>query len=469
MTKTKPRFQQTFPIFAILLGIAGFVWGGCSSAPETAGETESAEASEPEAVELVDSDIIPVADSPQKGAEDAWVTLVVFADFQCPFCARLAATLDEVVDQFDDGEVRMVFKHFPLDGSAETSRAALAVEAAGEQGKFWEMHDAVFDNFAQLPDDPDEMLVELAASLELDEEQFRRDMNSPQMAERIDGDQQLAQELQLTGVPAVFVNGGFISGAQPAEVYAAVINNIYEILTHGVETGEVDREDVYRSSVETLHDHANPTGGTDEPAEMSVQQIPVADERPETRDVVEAIVHIGAFLSFGDDPSLKFQRQLDEVADESDDVRVVYFHVLHDEDETVRLAHRALEGAESPAQVRELVHWLGDEDNDWRDEPELLDDFLDDHQISAVDDAEFDAIVEADYRVADDVGVYGTPTSFVNGIPLVGVPEPPELQEVVEEQLALASRIAEIKDLSGEVLYEEMVQGNQQRKEGPSQ
>lgn len=445
----------------LLLSLA-FAWAGCSSAPATDGE--EAVATDADAIELQDSDLIPVADSPRRGAEGAWVTVVVFADFECPFCARLAATLDEVEESFEPGVMRVVFKHFPLADSAEPSPAARAGEAARMQGAFWEMHDALFDEFAQLSgDEAESVVLEIAASLGLDEEQFQRDMNSDAVRSRIERDKVLAQELEISGVPAVFVNGGFIAGAQAPEVYQTAIANVHHILQRGVAADEMQRDEVYRRSVETLYAHTHP-GSQPGDGAPPVVEIPVHDQRPETKPSEEGLVQVGTFVSFSDDPSLQFQRQLDAIDAVDEAVRITYFHLLHDDDEPTRLAHRAVEGADSPEQVRRLVQWLSDEANDWRSDISILEEFLDQEGISAIADEDFDAIVAADVETAQQFDVIGTPTSFINGIRLVGAPEVGELRAIVEEQLALSERIADIKGLSGQALYEEMVQGNQQRK-----
>ncbi len=449
---------------AMALGLAlcfTVSWIGCSGTPTTEKDRPTEAAAD--SVELEDSELIPVAHSPIKGAEDAWVTVVVFADFECPFCARLAATLDEVEQTLDDGTMRLVFKHFPLNADGELSPAARGAEAARMQGEFWAMHDALFDEFARLSnDDAESVVLEIAASLELDEEQLRRDMNSDRVRSRIENDRALAGELELQAVPAVFVNGGFIAGAQSAEIYQTAITNIHHILHQSVSRGEMQRAEVYRGSVEPLFAHTRPEEQTREQP-PTVVQLPVDGERPETSNLDDGLVQLATFLSFSDEPSLQLQRQLDEMVDE-EAVRVTYFHLLHDHDRSTRLAHRAVEGADSPREVASLVQWLSDESNDWQSDVSMLEDYLEREEIVAIADDDFDAIVEADAELAQEYGVFGTPTSFINGIRLVGTPEPGELQSVVEEQLALAERVSELKELSGQALYEEMVAGNRQRK-----
>jgi protein-disulfide isomerase len=84
------------------------------------------------------------ADDHVKGNPDASITILIFSDFQCPFCSRYANTLQQVLNQYPE-DVKLVFKHFPLGFHQYAQQAAQAAECAGTQGKFWEMHDALFD------------------------------------------------------------------------------------------------------------------------------------------------------------------------------------------------------------------------------------------------------------------------------------------------------------------------------------
>jgi protein-disulfide isomerase len=94
---------------------------------------------------------VPVGASSQRGPEDAWVTLVVFSEFQCPFCGRVAPTIDKILATYGK-KVRFVFKHNPLSFHKQALSAANAVECAGAQGQFWPMHDILFANQRALTD-----------------------------------------------------------------------------------------------------------------------------------------------------------------------------------------------------------------------------------------------------------------------------------------------------------------------------
>ncbi len=146
---------------------------------------------------------IDVSGSPFKGPEDAPVVLTIFDDFECPYCARLAPLLDQVVKQYPEA-VKLVFKHFPLRNHKNAVKAALASLAAEKQGKFWEFHDLLFANYNQLSD---EKIEEIARVLNLDMERFKTDMQDPALVNSIRQDMMQAVNAGVRGTPTLFVNG----------------------------------------------------------------------------------------------------------------------------------------------------------------------------------------------------------------------------------------------------------------------
>ena len=147
---------------------------------------------------------IPVGGSSTKGAADAKVTVVEFADYQCPFCAQAVPLVQQVLDAYPK-DVRVVYKQFPLTSihpnALPASKAALA---AGKQGKFWEMHELIYQNSRQLSPDK---LKELAQQLGLDVARWERDMASPEVMAQIEQDQKDGRAADVTGTPTIFVNG----------------------------------------------------------------------------------------------------------------------------------------------------------------------------------------------------------------------------------------------------------------------
>ena len=117
--------------------------------------------------------------------------------------------------------MRIVFKHMPLPNHAKAPAAHAAAEAAYRQGKFWEMHDKIFEKQREMSPQKYE---EYAAEIGLDIEQFKRDIGSSEVKRRIDADTQDAKKVGATGTPAFFVNGRFLSGAKPFEAFKVVID-----------------------------------------------------------------------------------------------------------------------------------------------------------------------------------------------------------------------------------------------------
>ena len=163
---------------------------------------------------------ISLKDEPMRGPSDAPVTIVEFSDFQCPFCQRVGATLDQVQREYGD-QVRIAFKHMPLSMHPNAPDAHAAAEAAHRQGKFWEMHDRIFGNQQEMSP---QKYADYAREMGLDVERFDRDRASPDVKERIEADKRVADGLGVSGTPAFFVNGRFLSGAQPFESFKELID-----------------------------------------------------------------------------------------------------------------------------------------------------------------------------------------------------------------------------------------------------
>jgi protein-disulfide isomerase len=141
--------------------------------------------------------------SPSKGPSSAPVTLVEFADFECPFCAMEAPVLEKAW-QGHQNTVRFVYKYFVIAAHPHGESAARAAIAAGNQGKFWEMHDALFANRDHLEGaDIDSYAKEIG----LDIAKFHADMQAQATTDRIDRDKKLGESLGVQGTPTIFING----------------------------------------------------------------------------------------------------------------------------------------------------------------------------------------------------------------------------------------------------------------------
>jgi predicted DsbA family dithiol-disulfide isomerase len=156
---------------------------------------------------------------PSKGSDQAPVTIVEFADFECPYCARAAATMERVLAAYE-GKVRLVFRHFPLSFHRKASKAAEAGACADEQGKFWALHDALFESRDLEP----EALKQQAQRLGLNSAKFDSCLDSGRTADLVKRDMAAGQRAGVTGTPAFFINGRLLSGAQPEDEFRKVID-----------------------------------------------------------------------------------------------------------------------------------------------------------------------------------------------------------------------------------------------------
>ena len=162
-------------------------------------EKSVASAVPPPVVKKVDTP----ADSPSFGPAMAKVTIVEWSDFQCPYCAR-AAPMVEQIRQTYPKEVRFVFRHYPLPMHPDAPMAARAGVAAQAQGKFWQMHDWMYQHQRELNRDP---LEKAAASLGMDVAKFKAALDNPATEARVQADAQAAQTVSVSATPTFFVNG----------------------------------------------------------------------------------------------------------------------------------------------------------------------------------------------------------------------------------------------------------------------
>lgn len=149
---------------------------------------------------------IDVGDSPSLGPENAPVQIVEWADFECPFCGKAAPMLHELIDAYP-GQVRLVFKHYPLSIHKSADKAARAAVAADKQGKFWQMHERLFAAQGAEKELDDAMIKHIAQEVGLNIKKFEEDAASEETADVVARDRKQADSLELTGTPWIYVNG----------------------------------------------------------------------------------------------------------------------------------------------------------------------------------------------------------------------------------------------------------------------
>ena len=182
-----------------------------------------------EVVILLEPPVVQVNYDPAraKGDANAPVTIVEFADFQCPFCSRVEPLLNDVLARYK-GKVKLAYRDFPLASihghaeiAAEASRCALA------QGKYWEMHDAMFADQSRLDE---ASLIKTAVGLGMDQKLFAFCVKSNNYKEPVQQDFRAGSDAGVNATPSFFINGEFLSGAQSVPDFAAIIDRQLAVL-----------------------------------------------------------------------------------------------------------------------------------------------------------------------------------------------------------------------------------------------
>lgn len=163
---------------------------------------------------------IELGQAPVKGDAKAPITVVIFSDFQCPFCSRVAPTLKEVEEKYK-GKVKFAWKNQPLSFHENAMPAAIAAHAAGQQGKFWEFHDKLFANQQNLNR---ETYEKYAQELGLNLAKFKSSLEDPKLKSLVEADSQVGSSIGANGTPTFFINGRKLVGAQPFDAFAKLID-----------------------------------------------------------------------------------------------------------------------------------------------------------------------------------------------------------------------------------------------------
>jgi protein-disulfide isomerase len=193
---------------------------------------------------------VAVGNAPVQGPHDAAVTLIEYADYECPYCRKVEPTLERLRKQYGD-KVAFAFKNFPLPMHSHAEKAAEAANCAAQQGKFWQFHDKLFsDNSLDVP-----ALKKLAVSTGLDGTKFDKCLDSGQQYDAVQKELAEGTKLGLSGTPSFFVNGHFISGNVSYDVLQGIVDQQL------ADAGAGNRMESSASKPESKEDKASPSSG----------------------------------------------------------------------------------------------------------------------------------------------------------------------------------------------------------------
>ncbi|HLK21017.1 MAG TPA: thioredoxin domain-containing protein [Bryobacteraceae bacterium] len=169
---------------------------------------------------LEDPVAIPVAGSPTRGPNDARITIVEFSDFECPYCSIAVGEVNTIMSAYPK-DIKLIYKQFPLSMHPHAPMAAAASLAANQQGKFWQMHDALFKNFRKLSR---ENILALAKEIGLDMTKFIADLDSPKYQAVVQKDVADGETAGVYGTPSFFINGKHYNGPLTLESVKPILD-----------------------------------------------------------------------------------------------------------------------------------------------------------------------------------------------------------------------------------------------------
>lgn len=220
--KSDKFWKITTVVLIVLLGFFLLRGGSNGNSPTgggvAIGDTQPSPTVNIDMEELVDDD-------PFLGEDDAPVTIVEFSDYECPFCARFyQQTLPQIKSQYiDTGKVKLVFRDFPLSFHPQAEPAAIAANCAGEQGKYFEFHDQIFNNGGAAGKSSVDY-KKWAQELGLDVTKWESCLSDAAQRQEIQKDLQDGTAAGISGTPGFIINGQLVSGAQPFSVFQQVID-----------------------------------------------------------------------------------------------------------------------------------------------------------------------------------------------------------------------------------------------------
>jgi protein-disulfide isomerase len=379
---------------------------------------------------------VPVlADDPVRGRKDALVTLIIFSDYQCPFCKRVEETLKQLSELYGE-QLRLVWKDNPLPFHERARPAAdfarFALSQKGDPG-FWAAHDALFESSPELGD---VQLQAIAGKLGLNWNAAKAAMAQNRFKKRIDQSVELADDFQARGTPHFFINGVRLSGAQPLENFKALVDRQLARAQELVGKG-VPRANLYAALIRDGK----------EPSAPETKQVAAPDATTPFRGAPGARVVIQEFSDFQCPFCKRVQPTLLELEREfPGQIKLVWRHLPLPFHQHAALAAEAAQ--EAFAQKGSVAFWaFHDALFEAQAEPEglarpQLEQLAQKLGLdlprfqAALDSHRHEKKVKADAEIASRAGINGTPGFVINGYFLGGAQPAPAFKKLVKRVLA---------------------------------
>ncbi|MBL9111216.1 MAG: thioredoxin domain-containing protein [Myxococcales bacterium] len=407
---------------------------------------------------------VPVSSKdPMWGKREAPVTVVIFSDFQCPFCSRVEPTLDQVKTTYGPDKVRLIWKNEPLsfhEKAKPAAEAAMGVFALKGNDAFWKFHDTAFKNQQSLSPDSYEKWAKDAG---VDVAQFKAGIASHKWAKKVDEDHEVAKKAGVNGTPAFFINGVLLSGAQPFDKFKETIDKELGKAQAKIAAGTA-KDRVYVEMSKENKKNAPPPKEEEEEKEdtTTVFKVPVG-----TSPILgkkDAQVTIAIFSDFQCPYCKRVEPTIKQVREKyGDKVRVVWKH------EPLPFHPRAEPAAqlslEARAQKGDAGFWEA-HDKLFESQPKLEDADLEkvaadlklnvDKVKDAIKTHKYKKEIDADTELADDVQASGTPHMFINGRRLVGAQPADKFEKIIDEEIKKTDDMLK-KGVAAKDLYDTLI------------
>jgi protein-disulfide isomerase len=453
--------------FLCFLAGMGLMWG----IDRSKGAGISAEGSATGSLDHSASPIPVTGKDPQWGNADAPVTVVIFSDFECPFCSRVNPTIKQIKDTYGPQKVRVVWKNQPLPFHQNARPAALAsqtVFALGGNDAFWKFHDLAFENQKGLTE---EAFSKWAAAAGVDVAKFKADYGSKKHAAKIDEDAAIAQKVGATGTPAFRINGVTLVGAQPFDKFKETIDaqlaEAQKLIAAGTAKDkvyvELTKKNAQLSPEAAKGADAPQKPNQPPPEDTSVYKVPIFPEDPQ-KGPKDALVTIVIWSEFQCPFCKKVEDTLKQVMTTyPNDVRFVW------KDNPLPFHPRAIPAA----YVARAAYKAKGEKGFWEAHDALFESQpkLEDADLQAISEKlglSWDSIqkdiaakksqelIDANMDLASDLEARGTPAFFINGRKLSGAQPFESFKKVIDEQIGVAKALV-AKGTPKAKVYEEIM------------
>lgn len=388
---------------------------------------------------------IPVSSKdPVWGKRDAPVTVVIFSDFQCPFCSRVEPTLDQVKKTYGPDKVRLVWKNQPLpfhEKAKPAAEAAQTVFALKGSDAFWKFHDAAFQNQKELSA---ESYEKWAVAAGVDAAAFKTALASKKASAKIDEDMQIASKVGANGTPAFRINGVELSGAQPFDKFKEAIDKELSKAQAKIASG-TPKDKIYvemsKENFKSPPPKADKGDDDDKEDTTTVWKVPVGNSP--VLGKADAPVTIVEFSDFQCPYCKRVEPSLDKIKETyGDKVRIVWkheplpFHPRAEPAAELSLEARAQKGDKGFWDAHHKLFEIQPKLEDADLEKAAADLGLNVEKVkAAIKDKKYKKEIDADAELGEDVQASGTPHFFINGRRLVGAQPFEKFKTIIDDEL----------------------------------